>query len=199
MPPNAARRRSILGAAIDILTDSGSADVTHRQIDLRAGMPAGTTSNYFRTRLALLEATARRLAELHWQHVADLQSALGRRGDRAGVVRLLARLIDDPDVAARRRQVARFEIFLESRRRPELRPFLDDIYASATESARLVLRWGGIDPTAEQIGQLTRVLSGLAFSHLTLPETALGGRDLTGMVGRLLDAFDIGIQRDLGR
>ena len=43
--------------------------LTHRQVDNRADLPAGTTSNYFRTRQALLEATAARTVELHWQRV----------------------------------------------------------------------------------------------------------------------------------
>ena len=71
MPPNAARRTQILDAAIDILADDGIGGVTHRQIDERTGLPGGTTSNYFRSRLALVEATAGRVAELHWQHKAS--------------------------------------------------------------------------------------------------------------------------------
>ena len=67
MPPNPERRNQILDAAIDILCDDGVGGLTHRQVDSRAGVPAGTTSNYFRTRQALLEATAQRTVDLHWQ------------------------------------------------------------------------------------------------------------------------------------
>src|SRR3979409_2718768 len=77
MPPNPERRKQILDAAIDILCDDGVGGLTHRQVDGRAGVPAGTTSNYFRTRQALLEATAARTVDLHWQRVEGLQSAIG--------------------------------------------------------------------------------------------------------------------------
>ena len=58
MPTNPERRTQILDTAIDILCDDGVGGLTHRQVDTRACLPAGTTSNYFRTRQALLEATA---------------------------------------------------------------------------------------------------------------------------------------------
>ena len=73
MPPNAERRTLILDAAIDLLCDDGVGGLTHRQLDSRTGLPAGTTSNYFRTRQALLEATASRTVDLHWQRVEALQ------------------------------------------------------------------------------------------------------------------------------
>ena len=49
MPANPERRTQILDAAVDILADIGVGGVTHRQVDARAGLPPGTTSNYFRT------------------------------------------------------------------------------------------------------------------------------------------------------
>ncbi|MFD2757531.1 TetR/AcrR family transcriptional regulator [Gulosibacter faecalis] len=51
MPTN---RDRILTAAIDLLADGGIRRLTHLQIDERAGLPRGSTSNAFRTRAALL-------------------------------------------------------------------------------------------------------------------------------------------------
>ena len=42
MPPNRQRRTQILDVAIDILADIGIGAVTHRQVDTRAGLPAGS-------------------------------------------------------------------------------------------------------------------------------------------------------------
>ena len=42
MPTNPERRTQILDAAIDILCDDGVGGLTHRQVDNRAGVPAGT-------------------------------------------------------------------------------------------------------------------------------------------------------------
>ncbi|MEV6491637.1 TetR/AcrR family transcriptional regulator [Actinoplanes sp. NPDC051633] len=51
-------------AAIDVLADLGMRGLTHRAVDARAELPLGTTSAYFRTRKALIEAVVRRLADL---------------------------------------------------------------------------------------------------------------------------------------
>lgn len=96
MPPNPERRTQILDAAVDILADIGVGGVTHRQVDARAGLPPGTTSNYFRTRVALLEAVTSHVADLHWQRVAVLQSVVGQPQSRDGVKALMTRMIADP-------------------------------------------------------------------------------------------------------
>ncbi|VBA44564.1 hypothetical protein LAUMK13_05083 [Mycobacterium innocens] len=66
MLPNPQRRTQTLDVAIGILAGEGIGGLTHRQVDERAGLPAGTTSNYFWTRQALLEANAARTVDLHW-------------------------------------------------------------------------------------------------------------------------------------
>ena len=95
MPTNPERRTQILDAAIDILCDDGVGGLTHRQVDSRAGVPAGTTSNYFRTRQALLEATAARTVDLHWQRVEALQSAIGPLS-RDALKALMVRMLESP-------------------------------------------------------------------------------------------------------
>ena len=57
-PPNNERRAQLADAAIELLAASGVHGVTHRAVDRRAGLPAGTASNYFRSREALLVAAA---------------------------------------------------------------------------------------------------------------------------------------------
>ncbi|ALJ18461.1 TetR/AcrR family transcriptional regulator [Microbacterium sp. No. 7] len=50
----ASNRERAIGAAIEILATDGIRALTHRRVDERAGLPAGSTSNAFRTRSALL-------------------------------------------------------------------------------------------------------------------------------------------------
>jgi len=188
MPPNPERRTQILDAAIDILADTGVGGLTHRQVDQRAGLPAGTTSNYFRTRLALLEATAACTVDLHWQYVETLQSVIGPM-THDGVVALLTRMISDPEEQYRRRTIARFELFMEGTRRPELRPFLSELQAVAMKSASLILEAAGYKPLDEQVGELSRVLNGLAFSNLTISPERPGTQDPAGLIDRLLRTF----------
>jgi DNA-binding transcriptional regulator YbjK len=186
MPANPERRTQILDAAIEILADTGIGGVTHRQVDTRAGVPAGTTSNYFRTRLALLEATAARTVELHWNYVELMRSAIGKSMTREGVVALLARMVSDPDEQYRRRTLARFELFMEGTRRPELRPFLDDLQAAAMKSASVILEAAGFAPSSEQVAELARLLNGLAFSNLTVEPKGPGTKDPAGLIDRVL-------------
>lgn len=48
-------RDRALDAAIDLLGTEGLRALTHARVDQRAGLPRGSTSNYFRTRAALLQ------------------------------------------------------------------------------------------------------------------------------------------------
>lgn len=186
MSPNPERRNQILDAAIDILCDDGVGGLTHRQVDGRAGVPAGTTSNYFRTRQALLEATASRTVDLHWQRVKALQAAVGpmsRDALRALMIRML-----DPDEQFRRWTLARFELFMESTRRQELRPLMLELQAAAVKSATLIFEAAGFTPEPERMDELSRLLNGFVFSNLTIaPEP--GAQDTAGLVDRLLRTF----------
>jgi hypothetical protein len=51
-------------AAIAVLADQGARGLTHRAVDAAGRLPPGTTSNYARTRAALLSITLRRIAQL---------------------------------------------------------------------------------------------------------------------------------------
>jgi len=48
-------RDRALDAAIDLLGTEGLRALTHARVDQRAALPRGSTSNYFRTRAALLQ------------------------------------------------------------------------------------------------------------------------------------------------
>jgi AcrR family transcriptional regulator len=50
------RRERVLDAAIAVLGADGPRGLTHRAVDAEAGLPTGSTSNYFRSRAALVEA-----------------------------------------------------------------------------------------------------------------------------------------------
>lgn len=43
---------------MQVLVERGAHGLTHRSVDAKAGVPAGTTSNYFRTSAALMKAIA---------------------------------------------------------------------------------------------------------------------------------------------
>lgn len=59
----ATRREQLLDAAITVLGERGIHALSHRAVDTQAGLPAGSTSNHFRTRDTLLEAAVERIAD----------------------------------------------------------------------------------------------------------------------------------------
>jgi AcrR family transcriptional regulator len=57
------RRTQVTDAALELVAERGLKGLTHRAVDERAGVPAGTTSNSHRTRAALVDAVIARLEE----------------------------------------------------------------------------------------------------------------------------------------
>jgi hypothetical protein len=93
-----------------------------------------------------------------------------------------------PDEDFRRWTLARFELFMESTRREELRPLMGELQAAAVKSATLIVEAAGLRPTPQRMDELSRMLNGLVFSNLTFVSDA-GALDTAGLVDRLLSAF----------
>lgn len=54
----------VLDAAIELVGTQGLRSLTHARVDEQAGVPKGSTSNYFRSRKALLSGVMNRIEEL---------------------------------------------------------------------------------------------------------------------------------------
>jgi len=185
MAPNPERRARLLDAAIEVLGAAGVGGLTHRAVDDKADEPAGTTSNYFRTRSALLEATAQRIVEVQWQYVGTLQDSLGTL-TRDTLAAMMTTMVSDLAGVNGRRQLARYELFNEGVRRPELRPMIAEMQSGAMRFARIILEKAGLEPTDEQVGELARLLNGLAYSNLTFAADQPGRADPAGLIERML-------------
>jgi len=149
------RTRQVGDAAIAVLADHGARGLTHRAVDQAAGLPPGTTSNYARTREALLTLALARIAELDAAEGADGPAGpeVGRRdgsdvdgaGLADGLARMLHRMITDTE--ARPRLLARFELAFEATRRPELRAAYDQLGGRfRADAARLLAAAGSAHP-----------------------------------------------------
>lgn len=57
------RRDEVLDGAVEVLGTLGLRGLTHRAVDAAAGVPAGTASNYFRSRAALVRGIVDRMVE----------------------------------------------------------------------------------------------------------------------------------------
>jgi Tetracyclin repressor-like, C-terminal domain len=181
------RARQVADAAIGVLADHGARGLTHRAVDQAAGLPPGTTSNYARTREALLTLALTRIAELDAAEgsaglygtgmsgggvsgggVSGSELAEGELAE--GLAWMLHRMITDD--GARRRVRARFELALEATRRPELRAAYDEMGRRfRAEAARLLAASGSAGPERDA-WTLIAWLEGTAFYALAGAGTA---------------------------
>ena len=63
MVRNDERRAELADAGLAVLARDGARGLTHRAVDVEAGAPAGTASNYFRSRPALIAGLFARIGE----------------------------------------------------------------------------------------------------------------------------------------
>jgi len=177
----------VADAAIAVLADHGGRGLTHRAVDHAAGLPPGTTSNYARTREALLTLALTRIAELDaTEGAAGLYgseisgsgvsgsgvsgSGVSGGGLAEGLAWMLHRMITDDGM--RRRVRARFELALEANRRPELRAAYDEMGRRfRAEAARLLAASGSAEPERDA-WTLIAWLEGTAFYALAGAGTA---------------------------
>ncbi|MFC9430726.1 TetR/AcrR family transcriptional regulator [Streptomyces sp. NPDC056987] len=189
-----ARAELIADAALALLVERGMRGLTHRAVDERAGLPQGSTSNYARTRQALLEAAVQRHAEREMRVLTpdEMPAALG---GAAGPVDALALalhryLTRHPDLL-----IARYELALEATRRPELRAFYDATGSQFREPLVAMMRAAGSAEPERHALSLVAWCEGLMFSCAagsyhsavpTLDELRRGFAELLrGMVGDL--------------
>ncbi|GHD20993.1 TetR/AcrR family transcriptional regulator [Streptomyces galbus] len=185
------RRELIADTAIDTVATAGLRGLTHRAVDAAAGLPAGSTSYYFRTRGALIGACYLRLAELS---VADVDRWEARHGspDPDSAAQALAGLLHHWLTADRNRQLARFELSLEATRRPELRADLHTAGLTARARAAALLERLGAPRPAQAADLLVAWTDGLLYDRLagataaTRPAPDMS--ELTSAVRRMLTA-----------
>ncbi|MGW4940763.1 TetR/AcrR family transcriptional regulator [Actinoplanes sp. NPDC004185] len=193
-----ARFAALTDAAIELIAELGMRGLTHRAVDARAGLPAGTASAYLRTRKALVEAVVQRIADLD---TADLAAravptgAVEAAPDLDALAASIAALLDDWLTTGRTRTLARYACLLEATHHPELRPIL--AYGVAMRAQAQALLTAAEAPDAEQRGShLVAAVDGLLFDRLAgagslaapAPGTPRSRADLTMAVRNLLRA-----------
>lgn len=132
-----------LDAAIDLVGTEGLRALTHARVDERSGLPRGSTSNYFRTRAALLCGVADWLAEREMPGV----SAAFSPASAADLVDALCGLLQYTTGANRTLTTARLILFMEASHDPALRTALSRGRAAMESSvADALARLGAPDP-----------------------------------------------------
>lgn len=168
MVRNETRRRVIADAGLTVLAQEGSRGLTHRAVDAVAGVPTGTTSNYFRSRDALIEGLVDRIGERLAPTPDDLaRRAAGTPGPAlfADYVRdIVRRLTADRDVT-----LALFELRLESGRRPELAALLGAWQRAGFDADVAFNTAAGLPGGRSEIALFHYAIDGLLLDRLTTP------------------------------
>jgi DNA-binding transcriptional regulator YbjK len=180
------RRTRLADAAIATLAREGSRGLTHRAVDRAAGVAEGSTSYYFRTRHALLNAIVARMSSLDAASIPTLAHASGEEFADA-----FAAVVHGLLTEGRDRQLARYELALEGTRRPDLRRLLHDNAAPVEERFTEQFTALGVPDPRERARDFLVLVEGLLFSRLTATEDLPSPSALRSIVGRMLRAVDV--------
>ncbi|HEX5857706.1 MAG TPA: TetR family transcriptional regulator [Microbacterium sp.] len=111
-------RERALDAAVELVGSQGIRALTHTRVDAQAGLPRGSTSNYFRTRTALVSGVTQWIAE---QETHDLGAVLAQPfDDLDGFIDVFSSVIEMLTGPYAMRTRARYALFLEAASDPEL-------------------------------------------------------------------------------
>ncbi|MGB3330861.1 MAG: hypothetical protein WBA46_17995, partial [Thermomicrobiales bacterium] len=155
----------LMDAGLRIVAQAGMRGLTHRAVDREAGVPAGTTSNYARTRAELVGALGtrsfERLAppslEPDPERPPSLETAIWY------VQQIAHRVLAEPDL-----MIALFELRLEARRHPDLRATLQETLARGYATDVLFNQRAGLPGGAWEIALLHFAIDGLMLDQLTV-------------------------------
>jgi DNA-binding transcriptional regulator YbjK len=160
---NQQRRDQLRDAAIEVLAAEGGRGLTHRAVDAAAGLPPGTTKNYFPARQSLLQAAAERCAELY------LALPRPQISDRAALVAMMSALLADVTGPGRQRLLAIVELQAEAARAPWLAAIMDRITAADFTAFEAAQRAAGLPVTPQRAAAFTLAV------HAAIPHLLAGG------------------------
>lgn len=157
-------RQALLAAAVHVVGTRGLRHLTYRSVAQEAGVAHGLVAHHFGSRAALLEAAL----EFSLANSVGSISADPGSGDLdalfAGVVEMVQANPDD--------QAFQYELILEARRRPELRPHVEHVYATYRRALRGELEAAGIDADDALVHLVFAAVDGLVFQQVCLEDPA---------------------------
>ncbi len=164
-----ARRDQVVECAIRLLGTYGSSALTHRTIDQELALPNGTTSNYFRTKPALLAAAyewiaSADLAEVDAaRRIASAAPHSGSNGPKLVVAALRGWLDGESGLI---RQRARLELNLVASYWPELWPSVRTHRTRFTEAIADFLAALGLERSIQNARILQAIGDGILLDNL---------------------------------
>ena len=178
------RRERVLVAATSVVATSGMRGLTHREVDARACIPSGSTSNLFRTREQLVSGLVDYVAEVD---VAIIERYLSSTAPdiRASYATALAAFIQEASTTGAERSRARFALAVD----PLAQPIVAATRARIVDHASTLLGLSGA-PHPDQTAEITLsfidgvILAAVCLGRKPNPET------VTSTIATLLATAD---------
>jgi DNA-binding transcriptional regulator YbjK len=187
------RRRELCDAAIELLAEDGMKGLSHLKVDRRLGVADGTTSFYFRTRSALVDAVAERVTDLDLIELSTATRPAPAAQGPSGLARLVMASATGEPLARTR---ARHELALQANRDPELAAVLrrnSDRFSGLIRDFVVRMQSGdnALAPAVidEQTYVLTTFIGGVLLSFAAGDATLIGAEQLD----RIMTALVAGI------
>jgi AcrR family transcriptional regulator len=184
----ATRREHLLDAAITVLGERGIHALSHRAVDAQAGLPAGSTSNHFRTRDALLEAVVDRFAAREralWEELA-MQMYPTTPHQLAQALVAAAKTATGPQ---RTLTLARYAILVEAGIHPAIRAHLLSTGAGVNSWFMTWLRVAGSTDPERDAPIIMNHYTGVVLHDLAIPDPAFDPTDqITTLVTTVIRA-----------
>jgi AcrR family transcriptional regulator len=165
------RRDDLLDAAISILGERGIHALTHRAVDAAAGLPAGSTSNHFRTRDALLDAVVERFAARERANWEDIAAKVCPTTPQE-LARAMTAFAQDATGPHRTLALARYAILVEAGIHPSLRAQLTATGARVNAWFTNWLRIAGSTDPERDAPIIMNHWTGLVLHQLANPDPA---------------------------
>jgi DNA-binding transcriptional regulator YbjK len=182
------RRAELLQAAIQIIGAEGIEAVTHRAVAAAAGVPAASTSYYFRSKDELIHEALRTLAEHEIELLRARREALGSAVvDLEATVEALAVWIEEqlsPEGSIA--MLAQYHLQLEAARRPEAREILEAWKDGTDDLAETAMRSLGARDARTAGILLVCAIDGLRLRLLASGHEPLTPEQLRGVLRALL-------------
>ncbi|MBO8193554.1 TetR family transcriptional regulator [Streptomyces oryzae] len=169
MRQNTERRTALLDAAIEVLAREGSRGLTLRAVDKEAGVPTGTSSNYFAHRGDMLTQVMRRTRERLTPDPAALTARMEAPRTFALEVELMRDLVGRMR-ADRSSYLAMLELRLEATRRPELYEELSGFLRDEFHGLIAYHRDAGMPGDDLGVVLLYLAMAGLLIDDMTVPD-----------------------------
>lgn len=166
----AARQLHLLESASAVVSEQGLRGLTHRAVDREAGLPEGTCSVYYRTRLALLTALTEHVGARLTSDVAGMAEGFSDEEilDRHFIIEACTKLLhgwtEDATIV-----ITMGELSFESLRKPSLAPAANHWREMMAFVVETIIERMEISDPAMRAKAMVSSLEGIVVSAMKLP------------------------------